>query len=51
MNKVREIKWYYWLAFILGGLAAIAIVYIVLRGTGAIYRLTPRKNRWVEYEE
>ncbi len=48
---MREIKWYYWLAFILGGLAVVAIVYLVLRSTGALYKIAPRKNKWVEYEE
>ena len=48
---MRDLKWYYWLAFILGGLAAIAIVYIVLRSTGVLYKLTARKNKFVEYEE
>ena len=48
---MRDMKWYYWMAFILGGLAAIAIVYIVLRSTGVLYKLTPRGNKWVEYEE
>ncbi len=48
---MRELKWYYWVAFILGGLAVVAIVYIVLRSTGAIYRLSPRKEKWVDYEE
>ncbi len=48
---MRDLKWYYWVAFVLGGLAAIAIVYIVLRSTGALYKLTPGKNKFVEYDE
>jgi len=48
---MRDIKWYYWVAFILGGLAVVAIVYLVLRSTGAIDKITPRRTKWVEYEE
>ena len=48
---MRDLKWYYWVAFILGGLAVVAIVYFVLRSTGALDRIAPRKEKWVEYEQ
>ncbi|MEW6412074.1 MAG: hypothetical protein AB1483_06310 [Candidatus Zixiibacteriota bacterium] len=45
---MRDMKWYYWVAFILGGLAAIAIVYVVLRSSGVLNKLMPDKKKMVE---
>ena len=48
---MSDLKWYYWVAFILGGLAVVGIVYFVLQSTGAMQKIAPRKEKWVEYEQ
>ena len=47
---MKKLKWYYLLAFILGGLAVLAVAYIILRASGIIYKLSSEKNKWIEYE-
>ncbi len=48
---MRKLKWYYLLAFVLGGFAVLGALYLVLRTTGLIYRLTPNSRKWVDYRE
>lgn len=47
---MRDFKWYYWVAFVLGGLAVVVIVYFVLRSTGALAKIASRKQNLVEAE-
>jgi len=47
---MKKIKWYYLLAFAMGGLMILAVAYLLLRASGIIYKLSSEKNKWVEYE-
>ncbi len=48
---MRKLKWYYLIAFFLGGFVVIATLYLIMRTTGLLYRLTPNGRKWVDYEE
>lgn len=45
---MREIKWYYILFMGLGLVAIIAIVYMVLRTTNILAKLTQRENNVIQ---
>jgi uncharacterized membrane protein YcjF (UPF0283 family) len=47
-NDMREIKWYYILFMGLGLVAIIAIVYMVLRTTNILAKLTQRENNVIQ---
>ena len=49
---IRNLRWYYLLAFFVGGIAVVAVAYFILRASGLIYRLTNNsKTDWVESGE
>jgi len=45
---MRDIKWYYILFMGLGLVAIIAIVYMILRTTNILTRLTQRENNLIQ---
>ncbi|MFQ5498805.1 MAG: hypothetical protein ACE5FH_03955 [Candidatus Zixiibacteriota bacterium] len=48
---MRNIRWYYLLAFVLGGLALLSVTYLLLRASGLIYRITARNTDWIDFGE
>lgn len=51
-DMVKDLKWYYLVAFIAGGLALMAAIYFVLRASGLLYKLTSNgKKDWIESGE
>lgn len=48
---MSDFKWYYWLAFILGGLAVLVIVYFILQSTGTIPKIASRRSKAAEIEQ
>ena len=49
---MRGWKWYYVLAFIIGGLTMIGAVYVLLRASGVFFGLTNNsKTDFIEYGE
>ena len=48
---MRNLKWFCILAFAGGGLLVVAVLYLLLRSSGYIYKLTPdNDDKWVEYD-
>ena len=48
---MSNFKWYYWLAFILGGLAVLAVVYFILRSSGTLPKIARHKEKLTENEQ
>jgi len=48
---MRNLKWFWVILFIAGGLLFSAIVYLLLRSSGILYKLIPDDDdKWVEYD-
>lgn len=47
---MKKLNWFWILAFVGGGLLVVALVYLLLRSSGMLYKLMPSDNKWVEYE-
>ena len=48
---MRKWNWFYILAIIVGSLFLISFVYILLRASGIMYRLTPDSDsKWIDYD-
>ena len=48
---MKNLKWFYLLAFIGGGLLIVAVAYLLLRASGVWYKLTPDSSeKWIESE-
>ena len=48
---MKNLKWFYLLAFIGGGLIVVALAYLLLRASGMWDRLTPDNgDKWIPHE-
>ena len=48
---MKNLKWFWILAFVGGGFLIVAIIYLLLRASGTWNKMIPDgPNRWVEHE-